>query len=74
METTFHTNANDLDTSFIESIKTLYKGKEITITVDEIPNIDDLLSVPENRDQLREAVQRVEAGIGIVTPDQEQFR
>jgi antitoxin YefM len=74
MHTIYQSNANELDESLVESIKTLYKDKEIEITVAEIDETEYLLRNPENRAQLLRAIERVEAGMGIITPDQEQFQ
>lgn len=36
MQTTYRLNANEIDYSFFEKIKELYKNKEITITIEEV--------------------------------------
>ncbi len=74
MQTTYQVNANEIDQGLLESIKAVFKDKEIEITVTELDETEYLLRSPANREQLLQAIERVEAGIGIVTPDQEQFR
>lgn len=74
MHTTYQVNANEIDQGLLESIKAVFKDKEIEITVTELDETEYLARSPVNREHLLQAIERVEAGIGIVTPDQEQFR
>jgi len=55
MRTTFHINAEELNENFFEALKTLFKGQEITLSVDTEDETSYLLSDPENRKQLLEA-------------------
>ena len=74
MNTIYQINANDLNDALIESIKTLFKDKEIEITVTERDETEYLLRSPANREFLLRAKERVDAGIGLITPDQGQFQ
>lgn len=74
MHTIYQINANELNESLLESIRTLFKDKEIEITITERDETEYLLRSPANREFLLRAVERVEKGIGIITPDQEQFQ
>lgn len=74
MNTIYQINANDLNDALIESIKTLFKDKEIEITVTERDETEYLLRSPANREFLLQAKERVDAGIGLITPDQGQFQ
>ncbi len=74
MHTIYQLNADDLDLRILESIKAQFKHKEIEIVVAERDETEYLLSTPENRDALLKAVDDVEAGRNLITPDQERFR
>ncbi|MDH4410943.1 MAG: hypothetical protein QE273_15105 [Verrucomicrobiales bacterium] len=74
MTTVFHTTAEELDESFIASVKAAYKGRPIEITVTEDDETSYLLRHPANRERLLHAVAEVNAGENIVTPDQTAFR
>jgi antitoxin YefM len=74
MTTVFHTTAEELDESFIASVKAAFKGRAIEIAVSEDDETGYLLRHPANRERLLRAVAEVEAGRNVVTPDQAQFR
>ena len=74
MQTIYKTRANEIDTSILESIKALYSDKQIEISVMEQDATDYLLSSEANRVQLLRAIDDIEHGRNIVTPDQEQFQ
>jgi len=74
MQTIYQMNADDIDANLLESIKALFRHKEIEIIVMERDETEYLLSSPANREALLRAVADVEAGRNIITPDQEQFR
>lgn len=74
MQTIYQINANELNESILESIRTLFKDKEIEITVTERDETEYLLRSPANRDYLLRAIERIDTGKDIITPDQEQFQ
>ena len=74
MTTVFHTTAEELDESFIASVKAAFKGRAIEIAVTEDDETGYLLRHPANRERLLRAVADVEAGRNVMTPDQTQFR
>ena len=74
MTTVFHTTAEELDESFVASVKAAFKGRSIEITVVEDDETGYLLRHPANRDRLLRAISDLESGQHLVTPDQEQFR
>ena len=74
MTTVFHTTAEELDESFVASIKTAFKGRSIEITVVEDDETGYLLRHPENRERLLRAVSDIESGRNLTNPDQEIFR
>jgi len=74
MTTVFHTTAEELDESFLASVKAAFKGRSIEIVVTEDDETGYLLRHPANRERLLRAIAEVEAGENLVTSDQEQFR
>ena len=74
MTTIFHTTAEELDDSFIASVKAAFKGRAIEIAVSEDDETGYLLRHPANRDRLLRAVADVNAGQKIITPDQTPFQ
>lgn len=74
MTTVYHTTADELDETFLTSLKTMFKGRSIEISVSESDETAFLLRHPANRERLLRAVSDIDAGKNIVTPDQAQFR
>ena len=74
METIYRLNADELDNKFIDSLKSVFKNKDIEITVSEIDETEYLLRSTKNKELLSKAVSDVENKIGIVTPNQDQFQ
>ena len=74
MQTIYKLNANELDSTLLESIRAKYPNKEIEIIVMEQNDTDFLLSSAENREFLLRAIADVEAGRNLITPDQSQFQ
>ena len=63
MTTTYHLSANDLSVDFLKSLKSMYKGKTISITIE--PEMDEtkyLLSSEANRKLLLESIKQAENG------------
>jgi hypothetical protein len=74
MQTIYQLNADELDIRILESIKAQFEHKEIEIVVVERDETEYLLSSADGREALLGAVDDVEAGRNLITPDQEQFR
>ena len=74
MFTIYRLNADELDASFLESLKAAFPHKEIEIAVVETDETAYLLRSPANRESLLAAVADVEAGRNLVAPDQTPFR
>ena len=74
MQTIYQINADEIDQSLLESIKALFKNKEIEITVTERDETAYLLRSPANRERLLRAIEDVERNRNIVVPNQEQFQ
>lgn len=74
MYTIYRLNADELDSKFLESLKSAFGHKQIEIAVSEADETDYLLRSPANRERLLKAVADVDAGRNLVTPDQTPFR
>ncbi len=74
MQTIYKTRANEIDAAILDSIKALYDDKQIEISVMEQDTTEYLLSSESNREQLLRAIDDIEHGRNIITPDQEQFQ
>ena len=74
MQTIYQINANEIDQGLLESIKAVFKDKEIEITVTERDETEYLLRSPANRESLLRAVNDIESDKNIIIPDQEQFQ
>jgi antitoxin YefM len=74
MVTIYRTKADELDESFLESVRAAFRGKEIEIQVSEHDESAYLLESKVNREQLLKAVGDINADRNIVRPEQSQFR
>jgi antitoxin YefM len=74
MQTIYQINADELDQNLLDSIKALFKHKEIEIVISERDETAYLLRSPANRERLLRAVKDVENNQNIVIPDQQQFQ
>jgi antitoxin YefM len=59
MVTTYRLQANDLDQNFVDALKTLFKDKEIEITVNEVDETAYLFQSEANKVRLLQAVQNI---------------
>ncbi len=74
MQTIYQIKADELDQNLLDSIKILFKDKEIEITVSERDETAYLLRSPANRENLLRAVRDAEENRNIIVPEQEQFQ
>ena len=74
MQTIYQINADELDQNLLDSIKALFKHKEIEIVISERDETAYLLRSPVNRERLLRAVREVEENQNVVVPDQKQFQ
>ena len=66
MYATYRLNSDELDNSFIKSVKTLFRDKVIEIAVFEADETEYLLQPDANRKRLLEAVENVEQNRNLV--------
>lgn len=74
METVFKLKANELDSSFIDSIKNLFKDREIEISIK--PTQDEtefLLQTPANKKELLEALKEVKKNKNLIRLTGKEF-
>jgi hypothetical protein len=63
MTTTFELHADELDGNFVKALKTLFKNRNLKITVDaEMDTTEYLLSNPANRQALEESIEQAKRG------------
>ncbi|MEM9090541.1 MAG: hypothetical protein AAGC93_17550 [Cyanobacteria bacterium P01_F01_bin.53] len=66
MHTTYRLNANELDESFLEGLKSTFKGREIEIVVSEVDETAYLMQSEANRKRLLTAMENVENRANLV--------
>ena len=74
METIFKLKAKELDISFIDSVKNLFKDREIEISIK--PTQDEteyLLNTPTNKKRLLEAIKEVKQNKNLIRFSGEEF-
>lgn len=63
MTTTFELHADELDGNFVKALKTLFKNRNLKITVDaEMDTTEYLLSNPANREHLMRSIEQARRG------------
>ena len=63
MYTTFHVKADELDKGFLKKLKTIFKRKSISISVEEdLDETEYLLSNSANRKMLEKSLAEAESG------------
>ena len=65
MYTTYRLKANDLNSQFLESLKTLFRDQEVEITVSTVDETAYLLKSEANGLRLREAITNINAGTDL---------
>ena len=76
MTTTIHLNEAELDNQFLQAVKTLFKNRNLTVTIeaDEIDTTEHLLSTQANRSRLLQAAQHASEGKNLVEVDLGQLK
>jgi len=75
METVYRIKASELNKSFLDSIKTLFKKKEIEISITDMVNDETnfLLKNPSNKAHLLEAIEELNHDKNLVRFSGEEF-
>ena len=74
METVFKLKAKELDSSFIDSLKSLFKDREIEISIK--PTQDEtefLFKTPANKKELLQAIKEVKANKNLISFTGKEF-
>ena len=66
MQTSYRLNANELNHHFLESLKTLFKDKEIEIVVYDVDETAYLSNSEANRQRLLQALENVKKGTNLI--------
>ncbi len=70
---TYRLNADDLNASFIETIRTQFNHKEIEITIVEEDATEFLRSSPKNHERLLRSIERLNNRDGLIELDISNF-
>ena len=74
METVFKLKAKDLDKSFIDSVRNLFKDHEIEISIKQVQDETDyLLKNPENKRHLLEAINDIKKNKNLIRLTAQEF-
>ena len=74
MQTVYRLNADELNHQFLEAMQTLFKDREIEITVSDVDETAYLLRSEVNRRRLLQAVQNINNGQNLVELPQEMLQ
>jgi len=68
MNTIYHLNSDELNEMFLQSVRSLFKGKKITIVItSEIDETEYLLQSDTNRKKLLESIENVKQNKNLRT-------
>ena len=74
METVFKLNAKELDMSFIDSIRNLFKDHDIEISIKQVEDETEyLLKSPENKKNILEAITDVKKNKNLIRFTAQEF-
>ena len=74
MDVTYRLKPEELNDDFFKTLKNAFLGKEIAITVEEMPDATEyLLSNEANRDHLQQAVEGIKKGQTVHTMSLEEM-
>ena len=74
MITIYRLNADELDSSFLESLRAVFKHKQIEIAVSEFDETEYLKRSSANHKHINDAISDIENNRNIVIPDQTIFQ
>lgn len=66
MYTVYHLEADDLNSDFLDALKTLFKGKSLEIVVSEFDETDYLLRSEKNKDRLLRSIAHVNSNVNLI--------
>ena len=71
MQATYILNTEELDGRFLSSIKAAFPHRQVTIAIYDDPDATEyLLSDPARRERLLRAIDGINQGRNLITPDQ----
>ena len=76
MVSTFQINESELDNNFVKALKTLFKNRNLTLTIeaDDVDTTDYLLSNSANKERLLKSVENVKKRTNLVKVDLESLK
>jgi antitoxin YefM len=76
MVSTFQINESELDNNFVKALKTLFKNRNLTLTVesDDMDTTDYLLSSPVNKERLLKSAENARKRTNLVKVDLENLK
>ena len=76
MVSTFQINESELDNNFVKALKTLFKNRNLTLTIeaDDVDTTDYLLSNSVNKERLLKSVENVKRRTNLVKVDLESLK
>jgi retron-type reverse transcriptase len=76
MVSTFQINESELDNNFVKALKTLFKNRNITLTIeaDEVDTTEYLLSNSVNKERLLKSAENVKKRTNLVKVDLETLK
>jgi hypothetical protein len=74
MSATFRLNADDLNSSILEKIQTLFRHKDIEITVSEEDATEILRSDPADHARLLQSIEQLKNREGLIELDPKYFQ
>ncbi len=76
MVSTFQINESELDNNFVKALKTLFKNRNLTLTIeaDEVDTTDYLQSNSVNKERLLKSVENVKKRTNLVKVDLESLK
>jgi retron-type reverse transcriptase len=76
MVSTFQINESELDNNFVKALKTLFKNRNITLTIeaDEVDTTEYLLSNSVNKERLLKSVENVKKRKNLVKVDLDSLK
>lgn len=76
MVSTFQINESELDNNFVKALKTLFKNRNLTLTIeaDEVDTTEYLLSNSVNKERLLKSAENVKKRTNLVKVDLESLK